>query len=34
MVVCQSATLQHMGVERISFVDALPGLGAPSPGMP
>ena len=34
MVMCQSATLQHIGVERISFLDALRWLGAPSPGMP
>jgi Transposase DDE domain len=34
MVMCQSATLQHMGVERISFVDALRWLGAPSTGVP
>jgi hypothetical protein len=34
MVMCQSATLQHLGVERISFLDALRWLGAPSPGMP
>ena len=31
---CQSATLQHVGVERISFVDALRWLGAPSTGVP
>jgi Transposase DDE domain len=34
MVLCQSARLQHLGVERISFVDALRGLGAPSSGIP
>jgi hypothetical protein len=34
MVMGQSATLQHIGVERISFVDALRWLGAPSTGMP
>jgi Transposase DDE domain len=34
MVMCQSAMLQHIGVERISFVDALRWLGAPSTGMP
>jgi len=34
MVMCQSATLQHIRVERISFLDALRWLGAPSPGMP
>jgi hypothetical protein len=34
LVMCQSATLQHIGVERISFVDALRWLGAPSTGMP
>ena len=30
MVMCQSATLQHAGVERISFLDALRWLSAPS----
>jgi Transposase DDE domain len=34
MVMRQSATLQHIGVERISFVDALRWLGAPSTGIP
>jgi hypothetical protein len=34
MVMCQSARLQHLGVERISFLDALRWLGAPSTGMP
>jgi hypothetical protein len=34
MVMCQSATLQHLTVERISFVDALRWLGAPSTGIP
>jgi hypothetical protein len=34
MVMCQSATLQHIGVARISFLDALRWLGAPSTGMP
>jgi hypothetical protein len=34
MVMCQSATLQHIGVERISFLDALRWLGAPSTGVP
>ena len=34
MVMGQSATLQHIGVERISFVDALRWLSAPSIGMP
>jgi hypothetical protein len=33
MVMGQSATLQHLGVERISFVDALRWLGAPNSGM-
>jgi hypothetical protein len=31
---CQSARLQQIGVERISFVDALRWLSAPSSGMP
>ena len=31
---CQSATLQHFGVERISFLDALRWLSAPSTGIP
>ena len=30
MVMGQSVTLQHPGVERISFVDGLRWLGAPS----
>ncbi len=34
LVMCQAATLQHIGVERISFVDALRWLGAPRIGMP
>jgi hypothetical protein len=34
MVMWHSAILRHSGVERISFVDALRWLGAPSTGMP
>jgi hypothetical protein len=34
MVMCQSARLRHIGVERISFVDALRWLSAPSTGRP
>jgi Transposase DDE domain len=34
LVMWHSAILQHIGVERISFVDALRWLGAPSTGMP
>jgi hypothetical protein len=34
MVMCQSAGLQHIGVERISFLDALRWLSAPSTGIP
>jgi hypothetical protein len=34
LVMCQSAPLQHIGVERISVVDALRWLGAPNTGMP
>ena len=34
LVMGQSASLPHLGVERISCVDALRGLGAPSPGSP
>jgi hypothetical protein len=34
LVMWHSATLQHIGVERISFVDALRWLGAPSTGVP
>jgi hypothetical protein len=34
MVMCQSASLQHLGVERISVLDALRWLGAPSSGIP
>src|SRR4029434_9481436 len=34
MVMCQSALLQHIGVERISFLDALRWLSAPSTGIP
>jgi hypothetical protein len=30
MIMCQAATLQRLGVERISVVDALRWLGAPS----
>jgi hypothetical protein len=34
LVMWQSATLQHIGVEHISFVDALRWLGAPSTEVP
>jgi len=34
IVTRQSATLQHIAVERISCLDALRWLSAPSPGMP
>ena len=34
MVMWQSAVLQHIGVARISFLDALRWLGAPSRGRP
>jgi DDE family transposase len=34
MVMWQSATLQHVGVERIGFLDALRWLSTPSTGMP
>ena len=34
MVMGQSAGLQHLGVERISFLDALRWLSAPSTGLP
>jgi IS4 transposase len=34
LVMCQSSTLQHIGVERISVMDALRWLGAPSTGIP
>jgi Transposase DDE domain len=34
LVMGQSATRQHVGMERISFVDALRWLGAPSSGIP
>jgi hypothetical protein len=34
MVMGHSALLQHIGVERISFLDALRWLGAPSSGIP
>jgi IS4 transposase len=34
LVMRQSATLQHTDVERISFLDALRWLSAPSTGMP
>jgi hypothetical protein len=33
LVMGQSAGLQHMGVERISFLDALRWLSAPSAGI-
>ena len=33
-MMCQSATLQHLSVERISFLDALRWLGAPNTGIP
>jgi hypothetical protein len=34
MAMWHSAILQHLGVERISCVDALRWLGAPSTGIP
>jgi hypothetical protein len=34
LVMCQSATLQHLSVERISVIDALRWLGASSTGVP
>jgi IS4 transposase len=34
MVICQSAMRQHLGVERVSFVEARGWLGAPSTGIP
>jgi hypothetical protein len=34
MVMCPSASLQHLAVERISFLDALRWLGVPSRGIP
>jgi hypothetical protein len=34
MVMWHSAILQHIAAERISFLDALRWLGAPSTGMP
>jgi hypothetical protein len=34
MVMCQSALLQHIGVERISFLDTRRWLGAPGTGIP
>ena len=34
MVIRQSAMCPHIGVERISFLDALRWLGDPSTGMP
>jgi hypothetical protein len=34
LVMRQSATLQHTAMERISFLDALRWLGAPSTGVP
>jgi hypothetical protein len=34
MVMCPSALLQHIGVERISVLDALRWLGGPSTGIP
>ena len=33
-VMCQSAGLQHVGVERISVLDALRWLSAPRTGVP
>jgi len=34
MVMWPSATLQHIAVERLSFLDALRWLGAPCTGIP
>jgi hypothetical protein len=34
LVICRSAGLRHIGVERISFLDALRWLSAPSTGIP
>jgi hypothetical protein len=34
LVMYQSATLQQIGVERVSFLDALRWLGAPNTGIP
>ena len=34
MAMWHSAILQHLAVERISFLDTLRWLGAPSTGMP
>jgi hypothetical protein len=34
LVMCHSATLQHISVERISLLDALRWFGAPHTGMP
>jgi IS4 transposase len=34
LVLCPSAMLQRIGVERISFLDALRWLGGPSTGIP
>ena len=34
LVMGQSATLQHLSIERISFIDALRWLGAPGTGLP
>ena len=34
IVMCQSARPQHIGVKRISFLDALQWVSAPSTGMP
>ena len=34
LVMGQSATLQHLSIERISFIDALRWLGAPGTGIP
>jgi hypothetical protein len=34
MAMCQSARLQHIGVEQISCVDALRWLSAPGTGLP
>jgi hypothetical protein len=34
MIMCRAATRQRIGVERISFVDALRWLGAPGTRVP
>jgi hypothetical protein len=34
LAICRSAMLHHLGVARVSFVDALRWLGAPSTGIP